>query len=243
MALISTNPCTFFYSLSSLLILAWRQFFFPPQDQEDESTPQPPSINSSLGTNGLSGYDASQNDETTAKNPPTSSSPSTEFSPTDIENDSNFVPGSSQSSPEPGNQVHALVDPKATYKAIAPLAVAMAPSTFALAMSLPLKSNQTYVVAALLNIYLLIFVISVELVVLIVFIPQSIKDMMVMKGLLGLGIGLFVVAFPLQVLISLPHNWIFNPLCGVAAFMAAFLFYLTMRIHRDANKERENIEV
>ncbi|KAL4195349.1 hypothetical protein AMTRI_Chr05g64200 [Amborella trichopoda] len=138
--------------------------------------------------------------------------------------------------------MRAPVDIKPTYKAIVPLAVAMAPSAFALAMRLPLKSNQ---IAALLNIYLVIFMISVELVLLIVFIPHSITGMVVMKGLLGLGIGLFAMAFPLQVLLSLPHNisWLVGLLCGVAVFMAAFLFYLTMRVQGAAKEERENIEV
>ncbi|KAL4195364.1 hypothetical protein AMTRI_Chr05g64260 [Amborella trichopoda] len=141
--------------------------------------------------------------------------------------------------------MRAPVDIKPTYKAIAPLAVAMAPSAFALAMRPPLKSNQIYVLAALLSIYLVIFMISVELVVLIVFIPQSITGMVVMKVLLGLGIGLFAVAFPLQVLLSLPHNisWLVGPFFGVAVFTAAFLFYLTMKVQGAAQEEGENIEV
>ncbi|KAL4195357.1 hypothetical protein AMTRI_Chr05g64230 [Amborella trichopoda] len=221
--------------------------------QEDESTTQPDSTNSSPKTKGFRSHDAFPDDDLTTKIFATTSNPSDKCKPPNfVDNHHNFGSDSVQSSPESGpfspestNQMRAPVDIKPTYKAIAPLAVAMAPSAFALAMRLPLKSNQIYVLTALLNIYLVIFMISVELVLLIVFIPHSITGMVVMKGLLGLGIGLFAMAFPLQVLLSLPHNisWLVGLLCGVAVFMAAFLFYLTMRVQGAAKEERENIEV
>ncbi|KAL4195371.1 hypothetical protein AMTRI_Chr05g64290 [Amborella trichopoda] len=238
MASVFTNLRTFFHSFSAVLIHAWCHFFSTPQEQEDESTTQPDSTNSSPKTKGFRSHDAFPDDDLTTQILATTSNPSAKCKPPNCaDNHHNFGSDSVKSSPESG--------PFSPDACSAPLAVAMAPSTFALAMRLPLKSNQIYVLAALLNIYLVIFMISVELVVLIVFIPHSVTGMVVMKGLLGLGIGLFAVAFPLQVLLSLPHNisWLVGLLCGVAVFMAAFLFYLTMKVQGAAKEERENIEV
>ncbi|ERM98338.1 hypothetical protein AMTR_s00170p00039820 [Amborella trichopoda] len=82
----------------------------------------------------------------------------------------------------PGDKAHFPADPKPTYKIIGLVAIGMA-SAFVLGLRLPFENSRPYALADLLSIYLVTFMISFVINVMLVFVPQSIVGMKVMKVL------------------------------------------------------------
>ncbi|KAL4195590.1 hypothetical protein AMTRI_Chr05g65410 [Amborella trichopoda] len=84
--------------------------------------------------------------------------------------------------------------------------------------------------------YVVAFMMSGGLLLLIIFGSHSIRSMKLVRALVAVGLGLFLLALPFHLWVLVPHNldWVVSLACGVAALVGIPLGYIILGVAMSA---------
>ncbi|KAL4195595.1 hypothetical protein AMTRI_Chr05g65440 [Amborella trichopoda] len=145
-------------------------------------------------------------------------------------------PETAKQAPDSSGSSNFLADSELKTKGIISLAIAMATAAFGLTIHLPFASKHSSALAILMIDYVVAFMMSGGLLLLIIFGSHSIRSMKVVRALVAVGLGLFLLALPFHLWVLVPHNldWVVSLACGVAALVGIPLGYIILGVAMSA---------